>query len=127
VPCTSSSPSFFNYNYATSASAVHYDHLLYIRPENTKFSTPQWILLGILAHLQATQNSRASPRVLNDEAEEVEGVEEEHLVELMATRSIMAIADEAGAILNLGVGAEEVIGKVPTTVEDRRQKKAKRP
>jgi hypothetical protein len=80
-----------------------------------------------LAHLLATQNSRASPRVLNDEAEEVEGVEEEHLVELRVPRSSMAIADEAGAILNLGVGAEEAIGKVQTTAEDMRQKKAKRP
>jgi hypothetical protein len=124
VPYTFAFPSIFNCNYA----AICFDRPSYRfvvhNAENTKFDTPQWILLGSLAPLLGLENSRASPRVLNDEAEEVEGAEEEHLLGLKEARSIMAIEGEAGAIR---AGADEGKGKVQATVEDMLQRKEKRP
>lgn len=89
------------------------------KTDNPKFDTPRWLLLASLAlALLGLRNNRASLRAPNGEAEVVEDVEEEDWLELKTVKSTLQTGGEAGAIHNMGAGADEVTEKAQPVAED---------
>jgi hypothetical protein len=71
-----------------------------------------------LAVLLEHRNSRAIRTVHNDEAEEAEGVEEDHMLDLRIDKTSLGIEDGAEANHNMAVaGADEVREKAQAIVE----------
>jgi hypothetical protein len=126
-PCCLVLVSFLLYTIPIVISSVSscYTIFLYTRPTNTKFDTPRWLLLGILALLLGLRNSRAFLQVRSDEGEEAEDVAGERILDPRIDKTTADIEDGAEAIRKAG-GVDVVKEKVEEAVEDILQTKAKR-